>query len=215
LKAILAHWREPLEFVAIIAVAALLLQGHARLGAEARPSLAIAAAVWAGLKTFYYFAETLRHLINATAADQPYHRFLLLIAYNMAQITLSFAIDFYCLYRIDPTSLSGIEPGLSSGELMFECFYFSVLNFSFFGYGDIIPVHVPGKVVMLLEVITAFSTVIFLLSDFVSMKESMRPQRRGSTMPNQSGATNSATGGLGNEKAELRVSVDRDARDRG
>ena len=73
----------------------------------------------------------------------------------------------------------------------------------------------PGKVVMLLEVITAFSTVIFLLSDFVSMKESMRPRRRGSTMPNQSGATNSATGGLGNEKAELRVSVDPDARDRG
>jgi len=28
--------------------------------------------------------------------------------------------------------------------------------------------------VMLLEVVTAFSTVIFLLSDFVSIKESMR-----------------------------------------
>jgi hypothetical protein len=96
------------------------------------------------------------------------------MAYNMAQITLSFALDFYCLYRIDPTSLSGIDPELRGLALFFECFYFSVLNFSFFGYGDIIPARVPGKVVMLLEVVTAFSTVIFLLSDFVSIKESMR-----------------------------------------
>jgi hypothetical protein len=110
----------------------------------------------------------------ATSTDLAYHRFLVLMAYNMAQITLSYALDFYCLYRIDPSSLSGIDPELTGLELLFECFYFSVLNFSFFGYGDITPAHVPGKVVMLLEVVTAFSTVIFLLSDFVSMKESMR-----------------------------------------
>jgi hypothetical protein len=70
--------------------------------------------------------------------------------------------------------LNGIDPELVRGELLFECFYFSVLNFSFFGYGDITPAHIPGKVIMLLEVVTAFSTVIFLLSDFASMKESMR-----------------------------------------
>jgi len=62
----------------------------------------------------------------------------------MAEVTISFAIDF------------------------------SVLNFSFFGYGDIIPAQIPSKIVMLLEVITAFTTVIFLISDFVSMKDSMR-----------------------------------------
>jgi hypothetical protein len=57
---------------------------------------------------------------------------------------------------------------------MFECFYFSVLNFSFFGYGDITPTQVPSKVVMVLEVVTAFSTVIFLLSDFLAMKEAIQ-----------------------------------------
>ena len=49
-----------------------------------------------------------------------------------------------------------------------------MLNFSFFGYGDITPHHVSSKFVMLLEVVTAFSTVIFLLSDFISMKEAIR-----------------------------------------
>lgn len=169
--------REPLEWFLLFAMSAGLLAVSDRLGVPSRQTMLVTVAVWAGLKTAYYFAETLRHLLEATACDLPYHRFLMLIAYNMSQITFSYAIDFYCLYRIDPTSLSGIDPNLHGAELMFECFYFSVLNFSFFGYGDITPAHVPGKVVMLLEVVTAFSTVIFLLSDFVSMKESMKRKR--------------------------------------
>ena len=166
--------RELLEFIALFAAAAGFLLAGERLGTKAEQPLAFGVALWAGLKTLYYLFETLRHLAEATSTDLAYHRFLLLMSYNMAQITLSYALDFYCLYRIDPTSLTGIDPELHGLELLFECFYFSVLNFSFFGYGDIIPAHVPGKIVMLLEVITAFSTVIFLLSDFVSMKESMR-----------------------------------------
>jgi hypothetical protein len=139
--------------------------------------LAAVVALWATGKTTYYFAETLRHLLEAIARDLPYHRFLMIVAYNMAQITLSYAIDFYCLFWIDPESLS-IDNNLSGLELMFECFYFSVLNFSFFGYGDITPHHVAAKIVMLLEVVTAFSTVIFLLSDFVSIKEAMRRKQK-------------------------------------
>lgn len=169
----LHRWREPLEWIALVVVAAVLIGAYEFLGESARPPLAAAVAGWAAVKTVYYFAETLRHLLEAIAKDLAYHRFLLIVAYNMAQITLSFAIDFYCLFWIDPESLS-IENDMRGLELMFECFYFSVLNFSFFGYGDITPHHIASKFVMLLEVITAFSTVIFLLSDFVSMKEAMR-----------------------------------------
>lgn len=166
--------REVTEFVVLFTVAGAFLFASDRLGTPAALGLSFGVAVWAGVKTLYYLLETLRHLAEATSTDLAYHRFLILMAYNMAQITLSYALDFYCLYRIDPTSLNGIDPELTGPALFFECFYFSVLNFSFFGYGDIIPAHVPGKVVMLLEVVTAFSTVIFLLSDFVSIKESMR-----------------------------------------
>jgi hypothetical protein len=173
----LKHWREPLEFVAIFGVAAAIIWVESRLGTAAQQPLLAAVAVWAAAKTLYYFTETLRHLQDAVRADLAYHRFLVLAAYNMAQVTLSYATDFYCLLQIDPESLNGVDPALTGFELMFECFYFSILNFSFFGYGDITPAHIPGKVVMLLEVVAAFSTVIFLLSDFVSMKESMRRKR--------------------------------------
>lgn len=168
------RWREPIEWLMLIAAAVALIAFGAAASPAVQANLLIVVAGWAAVKTGYYFAENLKHLQDATAQDLAYHKFVVLLAYNMAQITLSFALDFYCLVRIDRGSLNGIDPALAGGELLFECFYFSVLNFSFFGYGDITPAHIPGKVIMLLEVVTAFSTVIFLLSDFVSMKESMR-----------------------------------------
>ena len=173
----LTRWREPLEWVALFLVAGAIIGCYLLFGSSASQPLAVLVALWSAAKTAYYFAETLRHLLEATARDLAYHRFLLIVAYNMAQITLSFAIDFYCLFWIDPDSLS-IDNNMRGLELMFECFYFSVLNFSFFGYGDITPHHVASKFVMLLEVVTAFSTVIFLLSDFVSIKEAMRRKQK-------------------------------------
>ena len=168
------HLREACEIVAIIAAAVVINALASFFGVGAAPWLIWAVVFIAAVKTLYYFAETLWHLVRATASDLPYHRFLMLMAYNMAEVTFSFAVDFFCLKLLDVESFSGMPPQLTGAELMFECFYFSVLNFSFFGYGDITPAHIPAKLVMLMEVITAFSTVIFLLSDFVSMKESMR-----------------------------------------
>ena len=62
-------------------------------------------------------------------------------------------------------------------RMFFDCFFYSVLNFSFFGFGDIMPQTIPAKIVTLLEVILAFFTVIFLLSDFISLKDSLRRER--------------------------------------
>ena len=64
----------------------------------------------------------------------------------------------------------------------FRCFVFDVcrhpstLNFSFFGYSEIMPQTVPAKIANLTEIVMAFVTVIFLLSDFISLKDSIRSQ---------------------------------------
>jgi hypothetical protein len=62
--------------------------------------------------------------------------------------------------------------------VFFDCCFYSVLNFSFFGFGDIMPQTVPAKLVTLMEVVLAFFTVIFLLSDFISLKDSLRRERQ-------------------------------------
>jgi hypothetical protein len=128
-------------------------------------------------KTAYFLVENLQHILLATAHEIPYHRFLGLMGVNMAQITLSFALDFWLLEMADPGSFSGFAAGLTEGRVFFDCFYYSVLNFSFFGFGEIMPQTMPAKIVTLLEVVLAFFTVIFLLSDFISLKNSLRGGR--------------------------------------
>lgn len=165
--------REFLETAIFVAVWAAL---HALHGTSAvSPSvLTWVATAWASSKFVYFLVENGEHIIRATSANIPYHRFLLFMAYNIGQMALSFALDFHLLYTLTPGSMNGIAENLQGGELLFEFFFYSVLNFSFFGFGDVTPATVPLKLVTLQEVVLALLTAIFILGDFISLKESVR-----------------------------------------
>ena len=138
--------------------------------------------VWASLlviigcwvKSVLFGTENLNQLYDATRSDLSHHRFLLLMAINMSQMILSFAFDFHLLYTIDRHSFLGVDSEASFGVALFDFFYLSTLNFSFFGYSEILPQTIVAKIINLTEIVLAFITVIFLLSDFVSLKESLR-----------------------------------------
>lgn len=125
-------------------------------------------------KTFFFGQENLSQLYEAARSNLSHHRFLVVMAINMTQMIISFAFDFHLLYVLNPESFAGVAPDISSSEALFDFFYLSTLNFSFFGYSDILPQTIPAKIVNLTEIILAFITVIFLLSDFVSLKDSLR-----------------------------------------
>lgn len=164
--------------VAVIIIVAVLLQVlwfQNCMGANAFCLVVLAVAF---AKTVFFFVENLTHILMATRDNMAYHKVLGLMGVNMAQITMSFAMDFWCLETAEPASFSSIEAAWSRGELIFEFFFFSVLNFSFFGFGDVTPLTVPAKLVTMMEVLLAFFTVIFLLSDFVSLKDSLRVRKR-------------------------------------
>ena len=44
--------------------------------------------------------------LHATAKDIAYHRFMSMMLVNMAQIILSFGLDYWCLITADPRSLT-------------------------------------------------------------------------------------------------------------
>ena len=105
---------------------------------------------------------------------------MVLMLVNMSQIITSFGLDYHCLHTVNAESFSGIQSALTQPELVFEYLYFSVLNFTFFGYGDITPQTVPAKLLTMTEILLAFVTVIFLLSDFISLRESLSGEEDGS-----------------------------------
>jgi len=99
---------------------------------------------------------------------------MLLMLINMVQIIVSFGLDFHCLFTVNPASFSVVPRSPTPLELVFEFLYVGTLNFIFFGYGDVTPQTVPAKFITMTEIVLAFVTVIFLLSDFISLKESLR-----------------------------------------
>ncbi len=124
-------------------------------------------------KTAFFGAENIRQLAEATRSNMAYHRFMLLMLVNMVQIILSFGLDYHCLQTVNPDSFSVVLQSPTQFELVFEFIYVSTLNFTFFGYGDVTPQTVPAKFITMTEIVLAFVTVIFLLSDFISLKESL------------------------------------------
>ena len=164
--------RNLLEYAGIIAVWLAFLAIHQWTGmSNTAASLLALGLCWA--KTAFFGAENLRQLLLASVRNMPYHQFMLLMLVNMSQIILSFGLDFHCLHQVNAASFS-VEPGVFVGwELVFEYVYFSTLNFTFFGYGDDTPQTVVAKLMTMTEILLAFVTVIFLLSDFISLKESI------------------------------------------
>lgn len=140
------------------------------------PPLSVIAVVlglaWA--KTAFFGVENIKQLRQASDENWPYHRFIELLLVNMFQIVVSFGLDFHVLDHLSRESFAGVRPELTDAERVFEFFYFSGLNFMFFGYGDITPQTIPAKLLTLTEIALAFVTVIFLLSDFIALKESLR-----------------------------------------
>ncbi len=136
--------------------------------------LTIVVMVGCWMKTALFGAENLKQLYEAAQCNLAHHRFLILMGINMSQMIMSFAFDFHLLYCIDNSCFTGVAKGVHPMEALFDFFYLSTLNFSFFGYSDILPQTVPAKIVDLTEIVLAFVTVIFLLSDFISLKDSIR-----------------------------------------
>jgi Ion channel len=169
--------RNAIEFAVIIAIWFVLQRLiQAGVGKGLQMSLIVLAIAWA--KTAFFGAENLQQLLRASNENMPYHRFMVLMLVNMLQIILSFGLDYHCMHTINPGSFSSISMQYSQPELIFEFVYFSSLNFTFFGYGDVTPQTVLAKLLTITEIMLAFVTVIFLLSDFISLEDSIRPGTR-------------------------------------
>jgi hypothetical protein len=175
-----------IEFLAII-VAGGCIYGSIKGGWLPVTTAKIVILLISLSKTTWFIYESSRQLLAITRQNLPYHRFLLMLGINMAQIILSFAIDYFLLSLADPGSFNGLTTVGGTFYQFFDFLYYSCLNFSFFGFGDITPHHVSAKIVTLTEVLLAFATVIFVLSDFVTLKESLRSDiKKGAKKTNDS-----------------------------
>lgn len=125
-------------------------------------------------KVSYLLYTIYKKILESVCNHLAFHQFLLFILSNMLLAVVSFAADFWNSYYINPASFEGIDASFTTFEAIFECFYFSSLTFSYFGYGEILPKVISTKLLVMLEVGLSFLNMIFVLADFVSLRESLR-----------------------------------------
>ena len=124
-------------------------------------------------KITFFFIQSILKIFEVSDKEMSYHHFLIFMGINILIIIISFTIDFICLYDVDPNSFEGIPHNVSFFTSSFELFYVSMLSFNNLGFYDVIPIGKASKILVMIEIFAYISSVIFILSDFWSLKESL------------------------------------------
>lgn len=115
----------------------------------------------AAAKTGYFLLHNFRAL---AAIRQAFQQFLLLVSLNLSMIALSFALDFYCLYRVNDHAFAGLRPG-SELDIFGQLFYQSVGTLISNSGGTVAAAAGSTQVLLLLEKIAGFISTVFVISN--------------------------------------------------
>lgn len=128
------------------------------------PTIVVILAV---LKSMYFTAFTFRQMNRSIKECHSFGQLLGIFGFIVFVIVFSFGADYTCLSVGSPSAFKGLEGAinLTYTEQLFQYFYFSTVTFASIGYGDIVPVEVSAKTVVIIEIAQSFVTVVFGLSN--------------------------------------------------
>lgn len=114
------------------------------------------------VKTFFIVRLTFVQLSKIIGESHRLSHVLTLFGVLILLIVLSFSFDYHALYTTNVDSFKTSLTGNTSliGQF-FEFLYFSLITFSSVGFGDIVPISVAGKIIVMLEVLLSFFVLVF------------------------------------------------------
>lgn len=118
--------------------------------------------ILAFVKSFFIVRLTFIQLNEIIGESHKLSHILTLFGFLILLIVLSFSFDYHALYlkEFDSFKTSLVEND-SIFRQYFEFIYFSLITFSSVGFGDIVPVSVFGKIIVMLEVCLSFFVLVF------------------------------------------------------
>ncbi len=117
------------------------------------------------IKSIYFLAHNFKSIRNIQGKERIYRSFITLMSIHILLIVLSFAIDYFILYQIYPESFTGILAANQQNAFV-EFLYFSLVTFTTTGFGDIVPRMNEARILISMEIILAFISIIFIISNF-------------------------------------------------
>ncbi len=118
--------------------------------------------VLAFIKAFFIVRLTFIQLTEIIGKSHKLSHVLTLFGVLILLIVLSFSFDYHALYATNVDSFKTSLTGNSTFiRQFFEFLYFSLITFSSVGFGDIVPIFVSGKILVMLEVLLSFFVLVF------------------------------------------------------
>jgi hypothetical protein len=121
-----------------------------------------------------YFIRFVFRQIKATAYKEfSFHEFMSFVVTTILLVIVSYAIDYYCLFRIDPDAFAGIIHRNIGTEVV-SFFYFSISVFTTAGFGDIKPNLTTAQILVSTELMIAYFFTILVLANILLLRESFK-----------------------------------------
>jgi hypothetical protein len=114
------------------------------------------------VKTVFIVRLTFIQLSKIIGESHQLTHVLTLFSVLIILIILSFSADYQALYIMSSENFKSTTLLNSSFSLQFfEFLYFSLITFSSVGFGDVVPLTVAGKLLVMMEVFLSFLVLVF------------------------------------------------------
>ncbi|WP_210521409.1 two pore domain potassium channel family protein [Hymenobacter terricola] len=117
------------------------------------------------VKATYFLLATLGW-IHLTVTSGHHRKYMMVfLVLQMLLIVFSFAIDYYCLYQLDPSSFRVTALSHRPIEQFLTFLYFSVGKYTTAGVGDIHPVSPIARICAMGEMVVAYFTTVMIIAN--------------------------------------------------
>lgn len=127
------------------------------------------------VKILYILLFTFRNLTVCLAASHSFYNVVTAYGIIIGLLVVSFASDYFCLNTCLPEAFKETSGGLTLPESAFNFLYFSLVTFATIGYGDIVPIILKAKLLVMFEIITSFLMIVFVISNFDKLPNHQTP----------------------------------------
>jgi len=160
------------EFLLLIALSVLIFISMGYIDHKENQNILVTfLVVFSVVKVYILISKTLKKMEILTSNNHQMNHILLFSMTIIFFINISFTLDYLCISEIYTDSFFGLNLSQPFISQFFDLLYFSIVTFTTVGYGDIVPFGKAVKLLTILEMTTAFITIVFIISRYIKNNE--------------------------------------------